>query len=232
MENRYAPLDLPAQLHAMPTDYQSKIFLFDATGHYTAQQHVNKMSDFFELHEINEANIQMILFAQTLTGDVKKWFKAFPANYIADLTNFQRLFIDRWERKKTPLQILSEYDNIRRAPNEPVQDYCTRFNNIYNAIPANIKPPPDLALIKFPDGFDADMSYQLRERNPETLEQKKRNAVSVEGNLLAKKARMRNEKKVVFKEEVSTSDGKVDVLAKSLERIMDRLENMERKNQW
>ena len=43
---------------------------------------------------------------------------------------------------------------------------------------------------------------------------------------------MRNEKKVVFKEEDSTSDGKVDVLAKSLERIMDMLENMERKNQW
>lgn len=43
---------------------------------------------------------------------------------------------------------------------------------------------------------------------------------------------MRNEKKVVFKEEASTSDGKVDVLAKSLERIMDRLDNMERKNQW
>ena len=58
------------------------------------------------------------------------------------------------------------------------------------------------------------------------------NVVSVEANLLAKKARMRNEKKVVFKEEASTLDGKVDVLAKSLERIMDRLENMERKNQW
>lgn len=80
----------------------------------------------------------MRLFAQTLTGDVKKWFKAFPANHIADLANFQRLFIDRWERKKNPLQILSEYENIRRAPNESVQDYCTRFNNIYNAIIANI----------------------------------------------------------------------------------------------
>lgn len=58
------------------------------------------------------------------------------------------------------------------------------------------------------------------------------NVVSVEANLLAKKAQMRNEKKVVFKEEASTLDGKVDILAKSLERIMDRLENMERKNQW
>ena len=154
----------------MPGDYQSKIFLFDATGQYTTQQHVNKMSDFFELHEIDEADVQMRLFAQTLTGDVQKYFKAFPANYIADLANFQRLFIDRWEKKMNPLQILSEYENIRRGPNETVQDYCTRFNNIYNAIPVNLRPPPDLALINFPDGFDTDMAYQLRERNLPTLE--------------------------------------------------------------
>lgn len=76
------------------------------------------------------------------------------------------------------------------------------------------------------------MSYQLRERNPETLEQMQSNTVSVEDNLLARKSWMRNEKKVVFKEEASTSDGKVDVLAKSLERIMDRLDIMDRKNQW
>jgi len=62
----------------------------------------------------------MRLFAQTLIGDVKKSFKGLPANHIADLTAFHRLFIDRWERKKNPLQILSEYDNIRRTPNESV----------------------------------------------------------------------------------------------------------------
>ncbi len=72
------------------------------------------------------------------------------------------------------------------------------------------------------------MSYQLRERNLETLEKMQSNVFSVEANLLAKKARMRNEKKVLFKEEASTSDGKLDVLARSLETIMDRLENMEK----
>jgi len=67
------------------------------------------------------------------------------------------------------LQTLSEYENIKRGPNETVQDYCTRFNNIYNAIPINLIPPSKLALIKFPDGFDTDMAFQLRERNPPTL---------------------------------------------------------------
>ena len=73
--------------------------------------------------------------------------------------DFHQLIINIWERKKNPLQILSEYENIRRSPNESVQDYCTRFNNIYNAIPVNNKPPLGLALIEFLDGFDADTSY-------------------------------------------------------------------------
>ena len=107
MAGKYVPLVLPAQLHAMPQDYQSKIFLFDATGQYTSQQHVDKINNYFELHEIDESHVQMRLFAQTLTRDVKKWFKGLPTNHIVDLGAFHRLFINRWERNKNPLQILS-----------------------------------------------------------------------------------------------------------------------------
>ena len=58
------------------------------------------------------------------------------------------------------------------------------------------------------------------------------NAISVEANLLAKKARLRNERRVTIKEETSASELKIDSLAKTLERMMDRLENIERKPQW
>lgn len=105
----------------MPQDYQSKIFLFDAIGQYITQ-HVNKITDYFDLHEIDASDVKMRLFAQTLARDVKKWFKGLPTNHIVDLSAFRRLFIDRWERKKNPLQILFEYENIKRAPNE-----CSRL---------------------------------------------------------------------------------------------------------
>ena len=85
----------------MPQDYQSKIPQFDATTHYTSQQHINKMTDYFELHEIDDSNVQMRLFAQTLTGEVKKWFKGLNPSSIADLSIFHRLFFNKWEKKKT-----------------------------------------------------------------------------------------------------------------------------------
>jgi hypothetical protein len=157
------------------------------------------MNDYFELQEVDEANVQMRLFAQSLTGDIKKWYKYLPATSVPNLVMFQRIFLDRWEVKKNPLQILSEYKNIRINQGETVQDYCTHFNNLYNAIPAEIKPPQGLALIKFPDGFDVDMSYQLRERNSTTLVDMQKSAISVETNLLAKRARQRSERRVTIK---------------------------------
>jgi len=136
------------------------------------------------------------------------------------------------EKKNNPLQILLGYKNIRRGPNETVRDYCTIFKSIYNAIPVNLRPQPNLALIKFPDGFDTDMAFQLRERNPPTLEDMQSVIVSVEANLLAKRARVRNERRGPAKDEASPSDLKIDVLTKGMEKLMDRIENIERKHQW
>ena len=146
-----------------------KITPFDGSGTYTAQQHTKKMTDYFEIYEVDADDVIMRIFVQSLTGEVRTWFRALPANSVTDLEYLYRIFLNRWEKKKDHLQILSEYENLKRGTQETVQDYCTRFNNVYNSIPKNLRPPPDLALIKFPDGFDSDMAYQLRERSPRTL---------------------------------------------------------------
>jgi hypothetical protein len=165
-----------------------------------------------------------------LIGDIKKWYKVLHAASMLDLTVFQRSFLDIWEVQKNPLQILSEYENIRRNQGDTVQDYYTHFNNLYNAIPADIKPRQGLAMIKFPDGFDADMSYQLRERNSTTLEDMQKSTISVEANLFAKRAWQRIERRVTIKEEPSTSssDAKLDSLSREMERMMERLTISER----
>lgn len=99
-----------------------------------------------------------------------------------------------------------------------------------NAIQADIKPPMGLDLIKFPDGFDPDMAYQLRERDPDTLEDMQKITVSVEANLLAKRARTKTEKKVTIKEEASSSDHLLHKLEKMFDRftIADKLETQVR----
>jgi hypothetical protein len=54
---RYVPLVLDTPLHNMPQDYQTRIPQFDGTRAFNAQQHVDKMNDFFDLQEFDEANV-------------------------------------------------------------------------------------------------------------------------------------------------------------------------------
>ena len=130
------------------------------------------------------------------------------------------------------MHILGEYDTIKRGPQETVLEYCARFNNVYNAIPQNLRPTPDLALYKFPDGFDPDMAYQLKERAPETLQDAQKVAVTVEANLIAKRNRARLEKRTTFKEEPSAFDQKLDAILNGMKRLGDRVELVERKASW
>ena len=80
------------------------------------------------------------------------------------------MFLNKWEVKKNLLQVLSDYKNLHRNTGESVQAYCTRFNSVYNALPLDLKPSQGSALNKFLEGFDPEMAYQLRERDPLIVE--------------------------------------------------------------
>ena len=71
------------------------------------------------------------------------------------------------------------------------------------------------------------MAYQLRERDPITLEDMQKGAPPVEVNLMEKRARMKNEKRVSFREEStpSTSSSKME---RMMEEMMKKMSILER----
>jgi len=73
------------------------------------------MQDYFENYEIDDDDVRMKIFVQSLTGDVRIWFRALAANSIANPNSIYQTFLNRWEKKKDPLHILSEYDTINEA---------------------------------------------------------------------------------------------------------------------
>lgn len=169
----------------------------------------------------------MRIIAQSFLGDVKKWFRSLAANSINSSQRQIELFLAHWQEKENPLQILVEYNSMKRNSNETVQELTSRFNTMYNYIPDDMKPPPSLALLHYPNAFSPDMAYQIRERDPTTLEEMQWNAISVEANFLIKKSKSkpeRVEKIVVFREEPgSSSNEKLDSLIKTMERMMDKI---------
>ena len=85
MAARFAPLRLPVVLHDLPQNYSQRISLFDGEGDITAKQHVAKFEYFIDLEEVDYLDVKMRLFAQSLSGEVKKWFKDLPN---ASILNF------------------------------------------------------------------------------------------------------------------------------------------------
>jgi hypothetical protein len=84
---------------------------------------------------------KMRLFAQSLSGDVRKWFKALPSTNIWDFTAFETSFLNKWGDKKNLLQLLTQYNNMKKSPEEIVQEFSTHFLKVYNSIPQNSSCP-------------------------------------------------------------------------------------------
>lgn len=104
------------------------------------------MVDFIDLEDVNEDDAEMRLMAQIFSGDVKKWFHGLVAHSIDTPQSLNEFFLTRWRENKNPLQMLAEYNTLKRNPNETVQEFTIRFNQIYISILDNMKPPPDLEL--------------------------------------------------------------------------------------
>jgi hypothetical protein len=81
-------------------------------------------------------------FTPILAGDMRKWFRALSVGSIVNVEAFETSFLAKWGDKKNLLQLLTQYNNMKRSPDETVHEFSTRFMKVYNAIPDEVNPPP------------------------------------------------------------------------------------------
>jgi hypothetical protein len=159
----FSPLILPAQLHDLPREYNLRINLYNVEGRISAQKNLDWFNDFMDLEEVDFEDVKMILFTQSLAGEPRKWFRALPPASIVDFESFETSFLAKWGDKKNPLQLLTQYNNMKRSPDKTVQEFSARFIKVYNLIPIEVKPPPKAAQLIYVDSFESDFSLLLRE---------------------------------------------------------------------
>ena len=170
------------------------------------------------------------MFAQSLTGEVKEWFRGLPTRSIHNFLEFETIFLGKWERKKNSLHLLTQYNNLRRGPNESVQDFSSIFKKTYDAIPADVKPPLGVAKIHYVDAFSSEFTLFLRERRFVSLTDMMDDDIEVEVNLTSSnKTKQKNETRRVKEEEPqasssqSSSYAKFNMMMKTMEKLMDKL---------
>jgi hypothetical protein len=213
----------------LPQNYSQRIKLYDVEGNVSAQKHLDWFNDFVDLEEVDYADMKMRLFAQSFAGEVRKWFKSLRLQ-VFETSPHSRPFITRWGDKKNPLQLLTQYNNMKKAPEETVQEFSAHFMKVYNSIPAEVQPPPGVTQLRYANSFDNDFSLLLRERRSTNLDAIMSNAIEVEVNMMAsgkiKQRFNRGDKKPQGDAQPLTSrssDDKFDLMMKTMEKLMERM---------
>jgi len=76
--NKYAPLNLPQPLSAMPQDYLNSFPRFNGEDENTSQRHIETFCDFAKNLNVEQQDGVLRLFVKSLDGEARKWFKALP----------------------------------------------------------------------------------------------------------------------------------------------------------
>jgi len=217
--DRYKPLILPPILHDFPKKYYKYLPRFDGENGITAQKHIQGFENYLDLFEIDEDDVKIRLFSLSLQNRIKSWFKNLPNASISNFQQFIKLFLDRWIIKVNHFVIMEEYNQLKRHPNETIQQFSDRFNQVYYSMPENIRPPHDSALLHYPSAFDSEIEFRLRERDPKTLVQMQNIAVDVEVNLQIKHEKL----KVEGEERKNIAEVKLNLLVRKLDEITQEI---------
>src|SRR5713226_568131 len=158
---------------------------FNGQGETTAEEHWEAFLSYADNQNIEVKDVWMRVFVQSLDGDVRKWFREFPANSITIIEELRDLFMRQWGDTKDHKYYITEFGALRRKKDETIAEFSKRFNKMYSRIPVEIKPIETSTKLTYANAFDHKFSLLLRERRPISLLNMQDATLEVESNILA-----------------------------------------------
>ena len=89
---------------------------------------------------IEQENVYIILFVQSLQGNVRIWFRQLPTTSFRSWEELTTIFKNQWGVKKDSLYFLIKFEELKRNFGEIVSYFIKRFNKLYHKMPSNYKP--------------------------------------------------------------------------------------------
>jgi hypothetical protein len=138
---RYAPLILPHPMNPLPAgDYLKYMPKFSGEGDITVEEHLATFYSYADNLNIENEDVWMRVFVQSLDGDVRKWFRGLAPRSIAGIEALDNVFLRQWGDRKDYIYYMTEFGSLKKQEGESVSDFSKRFNKMYNKIPTEIKP--------------------------------------------------------------------------------------------
>jgi hypothetical protein len=231
---RYAPLVLPQPMNSLPVGYYLKYMpKFTGEEDITVEENLVAFYNYKDNLNIENEDVWMRVFVQSLDGEVRKWFRGLTPGSITGIEALDDVFLRQWGNKKYFMYYITEFKSLKRKEGEYVSDFSKIFNKMCNKIPAKIKPMEASAKITYSSAFDPDFYLLLRERRDTSLAHMQYSSLEVESNVLAvDRLRSKADRdRGRGRSEASTSGSsashpQVDELTKMVKSLSVEMENM------
>jgi hypothetical protein len=182
---RYAPLVLPQPMNSLPTrDYLKYMPKFTGEEDITIEEHLVSFYSYVDNLNIENEDVWMRVFVQSLDGEAMKWFRGLTPGSIVGIEALDDVFLRKWGDKNDFMYYITEFGSLKRKEGESVSDFSKRFNKMYNKIPIEIKPTEASSKINYASAFDPDFCLLLRERRATSLAHMQDETLEVESNVL------------------------------------------------
>jgi hypothetical protein len=140
---RYAPLVLPQPMNALPVgDYLKYMPKFTGEEDITAEEHLATFYSYADNLNIENEDVWMRVFVQSLDGEARKWFRGLTPGSIVGIEALDDAFLRHWGDKKYFLYYITEFGSLKRKEGESVSDFSK------DLIKCTIKSPQKLNLLK------------------------------------------------------------------------------------
>jgi hypothetical protein len=108
LDAKYAPLVLPQPMNSLPAmDYLEYMPQFTGEGDMTTKDHIASFYRFAEIQVIENEDVWMRVFVQSLYGDARDWFKDLPPISIDEIAALDDSFLRHLGNKKDLLYFVT-----------------------------------------------------------------------------------------------------------------------------
>lgn len=119
--DRYRPLffdGIPSQPNVIPNKVRDKIPKFTGNNVITCEEHLKSFIDKINDCEIENEDVFMKLFVQSMVEDARDWYRGLPENSITSWDEFIRNFKEQYVEHVNSSYMLNEFNNIKKHANE------------------------------------------------------------------------------------------------------------------
>jgi hypothetical protein len=138
---KYAPLILPQPMNPLPVgDYLKYMPKFTGEEDITAEKNLASFYSYADNLNIENEDVWMRVFIQSLDGEVRKCFRGLAPRSIVGIETLDNAFLRQWGDKKDFMYYMTKFGSLKKREGDFVSDFSKIFNKLYNKIPTEIKP--------------------------------------------------------------------------------------------